>query len=161
MDRSCWLGTTIALLVALDCLLDCWANDLFYPNVGRNCEGLMGFPWDPHTFDVFYWIVKRFCDGQPFAEVPQRPGRGVRLTAPAGVFLLLHSAESFTTRQEPRSPVGAYMPTSKSAWLLGLWAVQSILNSTRYRFGDHRGTNQPPSCQDRQGLFHLVDLSTG
>jgi hypothetical protein len=119
MDRSCWLGTTIALLVALDCLLDCWANDLFYPNVGRNCEGLMGFPWDPHTFDVFYWIVKRFCDGQPFAEVPQRPGRGVRLTAPAGVFLLLNSAESFTTRQEPRSPVGAYMPTSKSAWLLG------------------------------------------
>lgn len=48
--------------------------------------GSCGSTRPPH-FRCLRSIDNRFCDGQPCAEVPQRPGRGVRLTAPAGVFL--------------------------------------------------------------------------
>jgi len=42
----------------------------------------------PRAFDGFLAKqLTRFCVGKPRAEVPQRPVRGVRLTAQAGVFL--------------------------------------------------------------------------
>lgn len=86
-------GQTIASAWHIDCFITFfwWLAALLgklsvLPKRRKPLWGSCGSTRPPH-FRCLRSIDNRFCDGQPCAEVPQRPGRGVRLTAPAGVFL--------------------------------------------------------------------------
>ena len=78
-------------MVLLETLLDPWANISSTQEVESVCGGHVGCKASRSScFRFFFLAIKGPTRvGHPRAEVPHRPGCGVRLTAPAGVFLYI------------------------------------------------------------------------
>ena len=107
-------------MVLLETLLDPWANISSTQKVESVCGGHVGCKASRSScFRFFFLAIKGPTRvGHPRAEVPHRPGCGVRLTAPAGVFLYVVLRGSF---QGTNANSLELTSTKTNSWKLRPW----------------------------------------